>query len=502
MSHAIPSGLLEAVWDLLDEFHCVAPPSLLECGWMDGGCLVLAEALADVLGGTVVLVRGTLHPDYPSILHHAGVQVGDVVIDASRVYPAGAFASLYGQDEQLTNTEATPMDLVPRRELEESGIPRHPEASQWVAARLREKGYGAVGARQDGLVAAIVDALGLLLDLWETGGDIGRPEGWMVRPTGPVGAGTCWHLLAEVWSAECVEGECALEEEQVPAALQGAEELASEWAADGWPYTGVWTYPDLFDTRGPWAVSWALDQVDPAQCDEWDEEDVLELDLEDSRQAATTGARGRSCTITTVYDRAPATEDLRFEGEQLLQQEGWGGRVYDVCHTGQTVVAASGVVVDGETVHISLAGDRIEDVMRLAERLVERFGDQVITARVAHADQASALELLDFEIVEEDSHALLLERAPAQHDLEDYFWEVLSTPTPIGPVTHVRVRRRDGAPIVGDWDLMQSIKDAALGRHVTAIEVYPAADSLVNEANIRHLWVLPPETIPPLLRRW
>ncbi len=40
------------------------------------------------------------------------------------------------------------------------------------------------------------------------------------------------------------------------------------------------------------------------------------------------------------------------------------------------------------------------------------------------------------------------------------------------------------------WEELQEIKTANWGRNACAIEVYPADADIVNNANIRHLWLL------------
>lgn len=57
-------------------------------------------------------------------------------------------------------------------------------------------------------------------------------------------------------------------------------------------------------------------------------------------------------------------------------------------------------------------------------------------------------------------------------------------------VPYLRIRRYDwgdGIP----WELLQQAKDEAGYADCAAIEVYPPACDVVNEVNIRHLWVLP-----------
>lgn len=53
---------------------------------------------------------------------------------------------------------------------------------------------------------------------------------------------------------------------------------------------------------------------------------------------------------------------------------------------------------------------------------------------------------------------------------------------------HLAIRRHDGTEILG-WDILQRIKNEIVGRDRIAVEVFPAADDLVNEANMRHLFV-------------
>jgi hypothetical protein len=58
---------------------------------------------------------------------------------------------------------------------------------------------------------------------------------------------------------------------------------------------------------------------------------------------------------------------------------------------------------------------------------------------------------------------------------------------------HLRVKRLDGK---GDipWDHLQLVKNETAGSEAVAIEIYPPEDKLINDANIRHLWVV--DSIP------
>lgn len=66
--------------------------------------------------------------------------------------------------------------------------------------------------------------------------------------------------------------------------------------------------------------------------------------------------------------------------------------------------------------------------------------------------------------------------------------------------THIKVRRWDGEDGI-PWDDLQEIKNEIAGEEAVAIEIYPAAQDLVYEENIRHLWVVPPDFPLPNLRR-
>lgn len=57
-------------------------------------------------------------------------------------------------------------------------------------------------------------------------------------------------------------------------------------------------------------------------------------------------------------------------------------------------------------------------------------------------------------------------------------------------ITHLSVKRIDREPI-GDWRVLQRIKNELLGEEVEAVELYPAESRLVDTSNQYHLWALP-----------
>ena len=76
-----------------------------------------------------------------------------------------------------------------------------------------------------------------------------------------------------------------------------------------------------------------------------------------------------------------------------------------------------------------------------------------------------------------------------------YRAQVVETISPVGMVQHLRVWRHDGRGGI-PWDDLQAIKNEMLGEDVMAIELYPPQSAVVDEANIRHLWVVPEGCIP------
>jgi hypothetical protein len=57
-------------------------------------------------------------------------------------------------------------------------------------------------------------------------------------------------------------------------------------------------------------------------------------------------------------------------------------------------------------------------------------------------------------------------------------------------IDHLIIRRHDGG-VDFPWAHLQRIKDELLGAERVAVEVFPPRSQLVDDANCRHLWVLP-----------
>lgn len=75
-----------------------------------------------------------------------------------------------------------------------------------------------------------------------------------------------------------------------------------------------------------------------------------------------------------------------------------------------------------------------------------------------------------------------------------------SFPNINGPVWHIKVWRRDGKSGI-PWDDLQAIKNSMVSSEAWAIEVYPPQSEVVDELNMRHLWVMPTDHPLPNLRR-
>ncbi len=60
---------------------------------------------------------------------------------------------------------------------------------------------------------------------------------------------------------------------------------------------------------------------------------------------------------------------------------------------------------------------------------------------------------------------------------------------------HVRIRRRDGKPVVLPWDHLQRLIHESAGPEACAVEVFPPLDDVVDEANMRHFWLVEPDDL-------
>lgn len=71
-----------------------------------------------------------------------------------------------------------------------------------------------------------------------------------------------------------------------------------------------------------------------------------------------------------------------------------------------------------------------------------------------------------------------------------YSVQVYERESELGVITHLALRRHDNGTVI-PWSDLQRVKDEVAGADRLAIEVFPPADQLVDDANMFHLWVLP-----------
>ena len=60
-----------------------------------------------------------------------------------------------------------------------------------------------------------------------------------------------------------------------------------------------------------------------------------------------------------------------------------------------------------------------------------------------------------------------------------------------GEIKHLVIKPADNKPIRNHWKTLQAIKNEICGTEQNAIEIYPKESTLIDEANVYHLWVFP-----------
>jgi hypothetical protein len=106
------------------------------------------------------------------------------------------------------------------------------------------------------------------------------------------------------------------------------------------------------------------------------------------------------------------------------------------------------------------------------------------------------------EVVEETAkhYGISLQEAHAKLDAEtdkcEYYVNNLyqvevSTCGPDNAITHICIRRRDGAADLRDWRHFQEIKNQLCGPEREGFELYPAESRKVDRSNKYHIFVLP-----------
>jgi hypothetical protein len=100
----------------------------VSAGPNDGGCLIIAQALCLVLGGTVVHLQ-----DQRGIVHHYGVMIKGRFVDANGCFDsARAWVDHFSKQEFLTGQ----LTVIPG--IVQSEIPADEKASGEIAKLLKE----------------------------------------------------------------------------------------------------------------------------------------------------------------------------------------------------------------------------------------------------------------------------------------------------------------------------------------------------------------------------
>lgn len=95
-----------------------------------------------------------------------------------------------------------------------------------------------------------------------------------------------------------------------------------------------------------------------------------------------------------------------------------------------------------------------------------------------------------FKVDRDEAERMAHVKRTSQYFLNDLY-QVDARPvfgTPLGPIMHLSIKRRD-REVIRDWRHLQQIKNEIVGPEHEAIEVYPAESRLVDMAHQFHLWV-------------
>ena len=77
-----------------------------------------------------------------------------------------------------------------------------------------------------------------------------------------------------------------------------------------------------------------------------------------------------------------------------------------------------------------------------------------------------------------------------------YSIQISDQETSWGTVVHLWIGRHDNE-MPRSWMDLQRIKNELVGEGRIAVEVFPAEEAFVNQANMTHLWVLPEGMVLP-----
>lgn len=131
---------------------------------------------------------------------------------------------------------------------------------------------------------------------------------------------------------------------------------------------------------------------------------------------------------------------------------------------------------------------------------VDRGETGTITLNLADDPAAELPDTEQWTAFEEISAQPAPELGPEWATARTYvnnLYTVMVRPLGESGATHLSIRAND-RHWRHDWRHLQRIKDEILGTDVEAVELYPAQDRLVDQANQFHLWALPAGELFPL----
>jgi hypothetical protein len=116
-----------------------------------------------------------------------------------------------------------------------------------------------------------LQALYALRDNWSAGGDMGEPDGFLVRDgDGADGVAAVYAVRLELWTDDCLMD---LAKQTPAAAHRRGRALAKAWAKAHWPHTG---YEEI-GVDGVYGATWAFDKATASEQEKTDPEKVLDL---------------------------------------------------------------------------------------------------------------------------------------------------------------------------------------------------------------------------------
>lgn len=100
-------------------------------GPFDGGCVIIAQAIQQLVGGDIVVLVGNTRPNGVEQAQHAAVKIGDRLVDFDGVAPVTDFVRRFERNE-LAHTGG---EIAGIREIQPDDLPEAPRDAA-LAAKL------------------------------------------------------------------------------------------------------------------------------------------------------------------------------------------------------------------------------------------------------------------------------------------------------------------------------------------------------------------------------